>query len=1130
MTGDTLQPPPPPGTLFVGRERELALLRAALAGAIAGHGRAVLVSGEPGIGKTRLAEELAAYAAGQGAGVCWGRCREGAGAPAFWPWIQILRAQFTATDAADLRAQLGTGAEEIVRLVPDLHERLRGVPAVPLADDEGARFRLLDSVARFLRASAAGQPLVLILEDLHWAQPASVELLRFLIDEMQEARILVIATYRDVEVSEHHALSAVLQSPSYPPQVQRVALAGLSEEEIGRLIEALGHESSAALVARIHRESGGNPFFAAEIVRGLGTAEAGIAGNVRDAISHRLRRLSEGCRRLLGIASVIGPEFEFATLERVAAELGDDSPPLQLVSEAQGARIVVEIPGAGGRGYRFAHALIRDVLYTALPLEERLHLHWHVATAMEVLGGPERERAAGILAHHFSEAAAGCADGAPRQACIDKAVQYAIKAAEQATVMCAYEEAVACYERALELLQTWAASDTERHCRVLLALGRAQAQGGASYAVRGATFHRAAALARALGASHLLALAALGPTVGSATAERRHERGTLLPLLEEALAAVGPQDSVDRASLLAALAKSKVFSDPPAHILALADEALAMARRLGNPLALSYALDARYIAHQDPADTDVRMAAATELQELGERLGHREMALVGWLQRLEEMLRQGRIADVESELEVYTRLADELRQPLVRSHAAGMRAALALLDGRFGDAEQLVRAAWRLMPPGDIFWGCGRLLERLRLTYWEQDRMEEFARLVETNAAAAATLDDVRPGFRDAHRAFVCAAAGRADEARAVLERLGRDHFAALPAHLDEFWVMAELASTCEVLGDRACAAMLYTQLRPYAPYLIVPPRGPICWGAVSFWLGVLAVTMGHWDEALGHLDEALAAHEQLRSRPWIANTQYTMAAALVGRSGSGDRERAAALLDAVLRTTEELGMRRLQRRALALRERMTVEAADPQSPRPLTAVFQQDGDFWLIGGQAPAFRMKDRVGLRYLALLLGAPEREFLAIDLPAAIRGEHREALGAQGTDTPVHAVPDSAVPYFDAQARREYAQRLRDLRAAAEEAEALNDVERACRLREESDLLTEELRRGLGLGRRVRAAGSPLERARVAVTRAIREVVRVIGEHDPALGAYLTSTIKTGTFCSYCPDPHEPVTWRL
>jgi predicted ATPase len=268
-----------------------------------------------------------------------------------------------------------------VRLVPDLHERLPGVPAVPLADDEGARFRLFDSVIRFLRASAAGQSLVLILEDVHWAQSASVGLLRFLIDEMHEARILVIVTYRDIEVSEHHPLTEVLQAPSYPPQVQRIALAGLSEEEIGQLIAVLGHERSATLAARIHRESGGNPFFASEIVHGLGTAQAGIPGNVRDAISHRLRRLSDGCRRLLGIASVIGPEFEFATLERMAAELDDCRPLLQLVSEAEGARIVVEISGAGGPSYRFGHALIRDVLFTALPMEERLQLHWHVATA-----------------------------------------------------------------------------------------------------------------------------------------------------------------------------------------------------------------------------------------------------------------------------------------------------------------------------------------------------------------------------------------------------------------------------------------------------------------------------------------------------------------------------------------------------------------------------------------------------------------------------------------------------------------------------------------------------------------------------------------------------------------------------
>jgi tetratricopeptide (TPR) repeat protein len=1108
------------------------LLRAALAGAIAGHGRVVLVCGEPGIGKTRLAEELAAYAAGQGAGVCWGRCREGAGAPAFWPWIQILRAQFAATDAADLRAQLGTGADEIGRLVPDLHEHL-GVPAVPLADDEGARFRLFDSVVRFLRASAAGQALVLILEDLHWAQPASVELLRFLIDEMQETRLLVVATYRDIEVSGAHPLTAVLQSPSYPPQVQRVALAGLSEEEIGQLIAALGHESSAALVTRIHRGSGGNPFFAAEIVRGLGTAEAGIPGNVRDAISHRLRRLSEGCRRLLGIASVIGPEFEFATLERVAAELGDGGSSLQLVSEAQGARIVVEIPGAVGRGYRFAHALIRDVLYTALPLEERLHLHWHVATALEALGGPDRERTASVLAHHFSEAVVGCADGELRQACIDKAVQYAIQAAEQATVMCAYEEAVARYEEALHSLERWAAHDRRRQCELLLAMGETQVRAWAKPAVRSETFRRAAELARQLREPQFLARAAIGLFTRVSVLGAAHAADTHVAVLREALEAVGPHDSSVRARLLGCLALATHFSDPHSHRVALSEEAVAVARRVGDPRMLWSVLLSRWTTLTEPGQAEERMALATEIIQLGKQLGDTEAVMFGRNFRFLEALEQGQVSTVQHELAVYTRLADDLRQPGLRSRAVAMRAALALLDGRFSEAEHLVLEVLqlaRLHHPEDPVLSMPYFMQ-LSVLYWEQDRYGELKDFVK----GAVEQFPFIPGVRAA-LAHVYAEAGRVDEARAEIERLSRDDLRAMPHATSSPILMWELTHALAIVGDTTHAATLYALLLPYARQLMVDKDAPICLGSGSLLLGLLAHLMGRWDDALRHLDDALAAHERIRSRPWIANTQWAMAAALLGRNGPGDRERAAALLAEVLETTDQLGMRRLQRQALALRGQMNADravgitnaetrAAPDTASERLSATFRREGEYWVISYKAPVFRLKGRMGLRYLALLLKNPGREFLAVDLVAAIQG-------GRGGSIPDHGAERVALggrePYLDQQARREYAQRLRDLHAVVEEAQAFNDRERASRAQAEVDLLTDELRRGIGLGHRVRPAGSPAERARASVTHAIKAALRAITEHDPALGQYLAATIKTGTFCSYSPDPRVAMVW--
>jgi tetratricopeptide (TPR) repeat protein len=1135
--------PPQPATVFVGREGELATLRAALAAASAGNGRVVILAGEPGIGKTRLADELAAHAAAEGATVRWGRCWEGAGAPAFWPWIQILRSQFAETEPAELRAQLGAGAEDVAQLVPELHERLPGIPPPPSLEGAAARFCLFDSVVSFLRACAAGHPLALILEDLHWADAASLGLLRFLADEMKDARLLIVATYRDIEVTAAHPLSEFVGALAYHPLVQRVELHGLSEDEIGRLIEALGHEGSPSVAARIHRQSGGNPFFATELARAPNGA--GVPGGVRDVIGNRLRRLSEGCNRLLGIASVIGSEFNLGTLERVAA----GTPILPLLSEARDARILVEVPGVTGT-YGFAHALIREVLYTRLPLEVRSRLHWHVAAALEALGELGREHDAGVLAHHLLEAITGCVEEATRQACVDKAVLYATKAAEQATAMCGYEEAALHYERALRLLRTWAAHDARQQYELLLAMGEAQTRAGVKYAVRSETFHCAAALARELGEPQLLARAAVG--LAARTSHFEAAAQAHVALLREALDAVGTHDSAVRVRLLGSLVLAKYFPDPRMHSAPLSAEALAIARRVGDPRTLGSALLSRYLALTEPEQAEERMALATEVRELGKQLGDIEMVMYGRLYRLYEVLALGQVATVERELAAYAGLADNLRQPFFRSRAVAVRAALALLAGRFADAEQLAREALRLIPHTEDPLVLEGYLRQLGLAYWEQDRLRE----IEDSVAGVLEHYPYAPAGR-ALPAWFHAEQGRVEEARAEIEQLSVNDLETLPRFRSWFLIVAMLADTCTALRDTAHAATLYALLLPYARHLVFESSGPTCRGSVSLVLGQLAYTMGRWDDALRHLDEALAAHERLRSRPWIANTECARAAALLARGCPGDWKQAAVLLDQVLRTTEQLGMRRLQRKALALHEQLAEKTspftrgalrgvcsdrAPEKSPlarlsqrgEVIAATFRKEGEYWVIGYKSPAFRLKNRVGLRYLGVLVGNPGREFLAIDLIAATQVARPELAPPWGVE-PTRGKSSRSVlggpdPYFDAQTRREYARRLHDLRATIEEAQAFNDSERASRTKAEMDLLTDELGAGIGLRGRIRASGSPVERARVSVTMAVKGAQRAIARNDPALGRYLAASIKTGTFCSYSPDPHQPVAWEL
>lgn len=1134
MTGPPRQPQP----VFVGRDRELATLRASLTAALAGQVRVVVLAGEPGIGKTRLAEELAREASARGATVRWGRCWEGPGVAAFWPWVQILRAQFAETDPVELRVQLEPGAEDIVQLVPELRDILPGIASPQPLEVADTRFRLFDSIARFLKAAARRRALTLILEDVHWADAASLGLLRFLAGMMRDTRLLIVTTHRNVAVRTLPALAELQRVLAYNPLVERIELQGLSEHEIGALVEALGHERSASLVARIARESGGNPFFATEIVRALGVGiPPQIAGSVRDAVGERLRQLSDACRGLLGVASVIGPEFGLALIERVAAdaEAADGTPVLLLLNEATRAGIVVEVPGPVG-SYCFAHALIREVLYTELPLARRLRLHWHVAAALEARGGLSLKDGASALAHHFSEAIAGQVDGADRRTCVDKAVRYTTQAAEQARVMLAYEDAATQYEQALRTLEAWAPLDTRRQCEVLLALGEAQTCAAAKYADRNETFRRAAALARQRNEPERLARAALGLAAGTSVLEATSQAHAAL--LQEALEAVGTQDSALRARLLAQLAMAKYYPDPCEHSASLAAEAVAVARRVGHAFTVALCLSSRYGSLTQPEQAEERTALATELLQLCEQQGFRELAMWARLYHLYEALEAGQIATVERDLATYARLADELRQPLFRSQATGMRAALALLRGHCAEAEELALAALALMQHAEhpvALQGC---LNQLSAVYWDQGRFGELERLLEAGAEQLPFI----PGQR-AMLAYFYAEVGRVDDARAEIERLSADAFGGVPRDTNWLAYMALLANACALIGDSTHAPALYTRLLPHAGNLVVTRSGPVCLGSVSLYLGLLAGVMGRWDEALAHLDEALAVHVRVGSPPWIANTQWALAAVLLGREGRGDRARANALLAEARRIVQRLVPRQREPTAsdhdeggarsagIPQTENRNGPAAAPASgadsvvPARRHATLRKEGDCWAIAYTGPVFRLKDRLGLQYLAVLLREPGREFLAVDLVAAVQrgGDHSTTDAA--ARAAAHGIPAANL---DEPARRAYTQRLRALRDARDEAEAFHDRERAGRAQAEIDVLTHELRRGLGLDRRVRPVGSALERARVSLTHAVKDALRAIAEHDAALGQYLTATVKTGTFCSYSPDPRVALTW--
>jgi len=484
------------GGVFVGRQREMGELKVCLENALSGQGRLVTLVGEPGIGKTRTALELATYAGLRQAQVLWGRCYEGEGAPAYWPWVQAIRSYVRDVDPQQLRSEMGAGAADIAEVVSDVREQLPGLDTPPRLEPEQARFRLFDSITAFLQSAGRRKPLVLVLDDLHWADHPSLLLLEFVARELANARVMIIGTYRDMELSRQHPLSQTLGELTRERLFQRVLLRGLDQEDVGRFIElASGVTPPIGLVDAVHRRTEGNPLFVTEVVRllvqegeltqdpsaGSGRAEerdswsVRIPEGVREVVGRRLDRLSERCNETLTIASVIGREFILEHLSPLIEDMTDDRL-LEVLEEALSARVIEELPRSVGR-YQFTHALIQETLAGELSTTRKVRLHARIAEALESLYGADAEAHAAELVHHCAEAQTVVGT--------EKLVRYSLLAGERALSAYAWEEALAYFQRGLTakgvpLTGTQPADDAET-AAYLFGLGRAQ---GAANEVR----------------------------------------------------------------------------------------------------------------------------------------------------------------------------------------------------------------------------------------------------------------------------------------------------------------------------------------------------------------------------------------------------------------------------------------------------------------------------------------------------------------------------------------------------------------------------------------------------------------------------------------------------------------------
>ncbi len=894
----------PSGAIFVGREAELGRLRDALGAARAGQGGLVLLGGEMGIGKSHLARRLAADAAAAGLDALWGRVWEEEGAPVYWPWVMIVRQLLGQRDQDWLRQRLGPGAAVVAQVFPDVAERLPGLPEPPQLEPIQDRFRLFDTFTRFLKQAVSDRPLLLVLDDLHRADVSSLLLLRFLARELADARLLVVATYRDARADQSAEFVRALAELTREPVTTRLVLQGFDRPEVARFVElAAGLAVPDGFVAKLHHRTGGNPLFLKEVVlplaegHDLAAFERGldefVPQGVQEAIERRLAYIPDDARDVLDKASVIGQQFTLEVLAEVAGLAHDRL--LELLDEVIALDYVAPAIGLGDHRYRFAHVLICDALYRRLPSARRAALHQRVGEALEQVYRGDLDSRAIELAHHYLKAAGE--DGSP------SSLHYLQLAGERALAALAYEEAVRLFEAALEQ-----PTERARRCELLLALAQAQLKAGGAQRAR-ATFLQAADTAKALADHARFARAALG--FGDQLSDFGLVNQQLIELLEEALDGLGEHAPALRARVLARLAEALYWVDPAARPgvverrAALSADAVRLARRAGDPDALAAALHGQCYATWSPANAEQRRGLAAELQQAADSAGNRQMALVGRMWSVLTDLELGDVQAADAEIDAYAGEAEALGQPFLLAWPTLWRATRAMLQGRFAAAQELNRQALALAeraPDRTLIDNAATLQQ------WFLDDERGRRDALEGGLEGFA---DRFPGFPSWRLPLVLMrlAAGEPQAARAELDRFASEGFGRLRPDANWLATTTLLAEICAALGNTDHAPALYELLAPFGERCVVVGFAAVCRGSVCLQLGQLAALLGRWELAEQHFSAALATAERIGARPALAHTRYRWARALLARGRGDDRARARELLAAAGHQAAELGM-----------------------------------------------------------------------------------------------------------------------------------------------------------------------------------------------------------------------------
>ena len=842
----TVAPPPLPARIvaarrrgpLVGRDAELARLRAAWARSAQQGRRLVLVSGEPGIGKTRLVSEFAAEVAGHGAVVLYGRAEEEALVP-YQPLVESLR------EPLRHGAELPAEARELSALLP-----LRGGAEPGLSTvgqpPPGAQLRLFESFGAALDAVAVGRPALLVLDDLHWAEAPTIRLLQSLATRPEGSPRMLVGTYRDTE--PHPLLAEALARLSDELVVDRIALSGLSVDAVRRL---RGDRLSPEAVQTLRDQTGGNPFFIQQLIPGEPIG-------IDEAVRRRVGALGAEAHAVLDAAAVSGAEFELAVVAEVVGLPFDGT--LDVLEAAVKGRLIGEVPDEPGR-FAFVHAIVRDTLADSLTAARRARLHELFAEALEQRAERAPDRYLVPLAHHALEAAGGAGDPL-------RAAELAEKAASAAGAVLAYEDAAALLRRAGSMLGRRGGA-VERQAEVECLLGEMLQRAGLGDEA-GQVLSQASALARAAGRSDLVARSALG--LGGVGVTILGADPGLVSQLEQALSALGPDHPELGVRLLARLAIELAYEPDPSRRDAISAEALALARRTRDPAALAAALSARHVTIWGPEGCSERLELAREMLALAQQAGDRELALQARNWRIVDLLELGDGRAMRHEVDAYAELSVEARLPAFAWYVPLWRATLALLEGRIAEGVDLSHRARDLGRQAGDANANGFFAEQMMLRMVVQGRIRDLDPAdagVDVDVAARAHTGPAWRAFRFTF-AWWHAERDEFDHAREDFEAAIADGLSTLPRDVNWLAALTSATEACVLLEDLARARELRALLEPYAKRMVATARGASCGGSVAYLLARLAALCGDLDAADQMFEQAQQRDERVGAPAFV--------------------------------------------------------------------------------------------------------------------------------------------------------------------------------------------------------------------------------------------------------------------